>query len=176
MRITPDFSTSGFEQAEAGALLIATMDVQGHYLVRGMKAFYQSEGGGRDAFFVTLGPFVSHHGERPVVYTPGDLLDKPVIDLSQCSTLVLPVSPQDVEIDAAEGDDALGEVLLIHERAIMRVANFGRAGPSQTIGLDLITGELTDVPTDGRCLSIRRWRILGPDDGGDQGVQYEFTL
>jgi hypothetical protein len=176
MRITPDFSTTRFEDAEDGALLIAVMDVQGQHVVRGMKASHQSEDGQSEAYFVTLGPFVSHHGDRPVVYPPADLSDKPVIDVTGCCSLALPVSPEDTETEAAEEEGAPGEIFLTDERAVMRVANFGRAGGEQTIGLDLVTGELVDLPDSEGVLSFRRWRIVGTGGDGAPTSEFEFSL
>ena len=131
--------------------------------MRGMKASHKPESGENGSSFATLGPFVSHHGDRPVVYPLTDLADNPVIDVSGCCSLALPASPQATVTELAEGEPP-SEVLLTGERTVMRVANFGRAGSGQTIGLDQVTGELLDLPEGGRVPSFGRWRIVDTSD------------
>ena len=177
MKIEPDFATLSFASAESGSLLIAAVEAQGRHVVCGMKARFDlggSGGGGGAAkdFLVTLGPFVAEHGHRPVVYPPDHLADLAVLDVTGHWRLTPSLAPQDLEPRPEELEDVLGTLLFLEERTLMRVGNFGRAGPEQVTGLDPATGELVALPDHDAYLTGRRWTLVGPGPGD----AFEFAV
>lgn len=163
MEIQPDFATLNFASAESGALLVAAIEAQGRHVVRGMKARFDLGGGTGKDFLISLGPFVAEHGHRPVVYPPDHLADQAVLDITGHWRLEPSLAPRDVEPRPDQLHDVLGTLLFLEERTLMRVGNFGRAGPEQITGLDPATGELVALPDHDAYLTGRRWSLVGPD-------------
>ena len=169
MQVEQKFPTKRFAQAEHGALVNALLG-RGK-VVRGMKAFHRGENGEPSDYFVTIGPFFAEHGERPVVYEPEDLVEEQVLDLTAGFRLQPSLASEDIAVEDAGAEDPKGVLLLAEGRTLMRVANFGRAGPHQFAYLDLATGEIADLPAEGSYLATHRWHIAR-DDGT---VDFEFT-
>lgn len=143
-------------------------------VVRGIKTSFAAEGGAAEPYLVTIGPFVEEHGERPTVYRPRDLESDLVIDDSRGCRFALSTAHQHLSLEAVDSEENPGIVLLDGERLIMRVANFGRAGPKQIAYLDLASGAFVDPPAGERALAVDRWQLLGEDENGNPAVLYAF--
>ena len=143
-------------------------------VVRGIKTSFAGEDGEAKPYLITIGPFVEEHGERPTVYRPSDLESDLVIDDSKACRFALSTAHQDLSLEPVESEDNPGIVLLDGERLVMRVANFGRAGPKQVAYLDLASGAFVDPPAGERALAVDHWQLLGEDEGGAASVLYAF--
>lgn len=143
-------------------------------VVRGIKTSFAGEGGEVEPYLVTIGPFVEEHGERPTVYRPRDLESDLVVDDSSGCRFALSTAHQHLSLETVDSEDNPGIVLLDGTRLLMRVANFGRAGPKQVSYLDLQSGAFADPPSGDRALAVDHWQILGEDDDGAPAVLYAF--
>ena len=143
-------------------------------VVRGIKTSYKTESGAAEPFLVTIGPFVQEHGERPTVYRPRDLESELVIDDSSNCRFLLSTQREHLSLETVESEENPGIVLLDGDRLVMRVANFGRAGPKQVGYLDLASGSFVEPPAAERALAVDHWELLGEDAHGGPEVVYAF--
>ncbi len=171
MNVEQEFPTKRFAEADHGALLNVMFGRS--KVVRGLKAFHVGENGERNDFFVSIGPFLAEHGERPVVYAPSDLSEEHVLDVTGSFRIQPSLTAGDLGVDHVSAEEPMGTLLLDENRTYMRVANFGRAGPHQFAYLDLSSGEIVTLDAEDSFLATRRWRIVGP--GGEGEVDFEFT-
>ena len=172
MRIDTRCKATTLGDASHGALLMATLGRLG--TVRGLKAFRAAPDGARTDFFVTVGPFVSEHGVRPVVYIAKDHSAALAVDVTDGYRLVPSLRPEDVSMSGDEASWTPGKLLLRDGGVLMAVANFGRAGPQDMVALDLATGEITDLPEPGELIATDRWTIQAEGDGA-AGPDFEFA-
>ncbi len=171
MNVEQEFPTKRFAEAEHGALLNVMFGRS--KVVRGLKAFHVGENGERSDFFVSIGPFLTEHGERPVVYAPTDLSEEHVLDVTGSFRIQPSLTAGDLGVDHVSAEEPMGALLLDENRTYMRVANFGRAGPQQFAYLDLASGEIVSLGENDSFLATRRWRIVGP--AGEGAVDFEFA-
>jgi len=164
---------SSFADAENGALLMSFLHE--HEVVRGLKAYNDGPDETRTNFFVTLGPFVSRHGNRPVEYGTQDLSAALVVDVSHLYHLVPLLRPEDISVRTGGGSLMPGELLLLGDEVLMTVANSGRAGTQERVVLDVATGEITDLPKSSEVIATSRWAIRCRDDASSTGFDFEFA-
>ena len=172
MKVNWGLEPKSFAEAGRGSLLLAVFGVS--HVVRGMKAYWQDNDGGTADFFVTVGPFRSEHGHRPVVYAPEDLGLETVLDETSSASFSPSQSFDDIASQPSKAEEPLGILLADAGRTLMRVGNFGRAGPSQVMYLDLDTGELVGPPAAETALGISRWQIVGAKPDGAPLALFEF--
>lgn len=172
MRIDTGCKATTLEKAGHGALLMTTLGR--HEMVRGLKAFRAAPDGARTDFFVTVGPFVSEHGVRPVVYVAEEHSAALAVDVSDGYRLVPSLRPEDISMRGGEAPWTPGELLLRGGEVLMTVANFGRAGPHDMVAVDLASGEISDLPEGGELIATHRWTIQAEGDG-TAGLDFEFT-
>ncbi len=172
MKVSWGLEPMSFAEAGRGSLLLAVFGVS--HVVRGMKAYWNDNDGGTADFFVTIGPFRSEHGHRPVVYSPEDLGLDTVLDETATARLAPSKDFDDIASQPSTAEEPLGILLADAGRTLMRVGNFGRAGPSQVMYLDLETGELVGPPAAETALGISRWRIVRIRPDGETSVHFDF--
>ena len=176
MNIESGFAARRLSEVADGSLLIAV--IGRHEIIRVVKAFHVAEDGTRGGFVVSVGPFVGEHGQRPIVYSTDDVLGGWVVDITESHRIAPSFAPEDLELkDAAAVADKrlLGEVLFADGGTLVRVGNFGRAGPTDETYLTLETGALGEVPDQPDFLTTRRWRLVGPNADGTTGTLTDFT-
>ncbi len=176
MRIEPNLSTTSFDDAPNGCVLIARMGPR--KIVQGMKAAHGEGGGAQANYFVTLGPFFEEHGIRPVVYDPADLETSLMFDASSNTRLLYAPRPEVLlikDVDQVQQEGHVGELLFTSGKSLLTVANFGRAGSGQVTYLDLDSGELTGLPDSPSFFSVSQWRLETLDAKGDVVHAEEFS-
>jgi hypothetical protein len=173
MEIDTGCKVTSFADAENGALLMSFLHE--HKVVRGLKAYNDGPNETRTNFFVTLGPFVSRHGNRPVVYGTQDLSAALVVDVSHLYHLVPLLRPEGISIRAGGGSLVPGELLLLGDEAFLTVANFGRAGTQEIVVVDVATGEITDLPKSSELIAVSCWAIRCRDGASSTGFDFEFA-
>lgn len=174
MKVIREFPTKRFQDADRGAVISAIFGR--NIVVRGIKAHFAANGGPGEDYLVSIGPFYAEHGNRPVVYRSKDLTEPFVVDITGHCHLTPSVEASDLILESAESEKAPGILLLLDDgRVLMRVANFGRAGPSQVMYLDVATGELAHMGGEERFLATRRWHVFATNEQGEAASDFEFV-
>ena len=169
MNIDQSFTYKRFNEAKDGALLVAV--IGGTSVVRGMKAYWPKEAGGREEYLVTVGPFGPDH-QVPTVYRPDHIDPNWVLELSSEYVLAPSLDPADICPDLPPEADTLG-TLLIAEEGTYLAAKPPPSGPPVLLW-NIETGEMLGRPENGRFCCVLRWCLVRQNGAGVTETLPEF--